>query len=398
VLHAKSPSKSTLKKVCIKSVLNAMVHRLNDTLGLISMTMRFDAGAMSLTQRRKGATLLKNGTSKCAQGGACAAAWKGAAPMGSDGKFGCAWTRMLPGWYLERGKAPNMCLRSYADAVSEHFKASGHWHSCLDIAAVWPGLSDSPQVGQFADRLSCGSQCEAEHGTKAGIYVDIGANIGTCVMQMLARLDVAQVVAFEPSPANLFYMTNSIFNRVQEGDPRVLKNLVLYPNAVGSERSMHTLYEQPGNAGNTGVNTTVMGKKMNGVSVETVTLDEVFMSGGAPPYIRLMKVDAQGYEVRILQGAQRLLASGAVNAMHIEVAPWWLSGQQASVVEYLSLLHVNMFDIRPARFSHYLSAEELAVLACDLDKNGTIMDMFALRSRVQEVVPRVALRCPLRVL
>jgi len=304
---------------------------------------------------------------------------------------------MKPGWYLGRGKAPNMCLRPYADAVSEHFRAVGFWHSCLDIAAAWPNLPDGSKSGKFADRLSCGKQCYPELGTTPGIYVDIGANIGTCVMQMLARLDVAQVVAFEPSPANLFYMTNSAFKRVQEGDPRILKNLVLYPNAVGSERSMHTLYEQPGNAGNTGVNTTVMGTKMDGVSVETITLDEVFMSKGPPPYIHLMKVDAQGYEVRILQGAQRLLASGAVNAMHIEVAPWWLTGQKASVVQYLSLLHVNMFDLRPTQFQGYLSTSELTELACNLDKNGTIVDMFALRSRVQEAVPRAPLRCQMRV-
>lgn len=39
------------KKFCIQSVLGALVHRLNDTQGLISMSMRFDAGAMSLAQK-----------------------------------------------------------------------------------------------------------------------------------------------------------------------------------------------------------------------------------------------------------------------------------------------------------------------------------------------------------
>jgi len=286
-----------------------------------------------------------------------------------------------------------MCLRSYPDAVSEHVKVHGNWHSCLDVASSWDTLPDASNSGHFTDRLSCGSQCTAEHGTKKGIYVDVGANIGACVMQMLSRLDVAQVVAFEPSPANLFYMTSSIMKRVQEGDQRVLPNLVLYPKALGSERSMHDLYEQPGNAGNTGVDTTVMGSKMKGVRVETVTLDEVFMSGGSPPYIRLMKVDAQGYEVKILQGAQRLLASGAVGAMHIEVAPWWLAGQKTSVAEYLSLLHVNNFDLRPGNFKQYLSTAQLTQLACNLDKNGTMVDMFALHNPAKPSTQREALRC-----
>jgi len=383
------------KKYCMKSVLNTMVHRLNDTLGLVSMTMRFDSGAMSLSQTHKVAPAVSKSTGGCTRAGACASAWNGTGPIGGDGNHQCSWMPMKPGWYLERGRAPDMCLREYPDAVTDHFKHHGYWHSCLDIASAWPTLPDGSKSGHFAERLSCGSQCDAEHGTKPGIYVDIGANIGTCVMQMLARLDVAQVVAFEPSPANLFYMTSSISKRVQQGDPRILKNLVLYPNPVGSERSMHTLYEQPGNAGNTGVNSTVMGQKMDGVKVETITLDEVFMGDGQlPPYIHLMKVDAQGYEVKILMGAQKLLASGAVNAMHIEVAPWWLAGQQASVVQYLSLLHENHFDLRPGTFSSYLSTTELTDLACNLDKNGTIMDMVALRSRTLEAVPRTPLKCP----
>jgi hypothetical protein len=39
------------KKFCINSVLGALAHRLNDTQGLISMSMRFDAGAMSALQK-----------------------------------------------------------------------------------------------------------------------------------------------------------------------------------------------------------------------------------------------------------------------------------------------------------------------------------------------------------
>jgi len=395
----KKPSGSADHKLCMKSVVHALTHRLNDTLGLISMTMRFDSGAMSLAQK-KGGSLLQNSTSQssskipgmCAQGGICEVVWDGKAPHGKDGKNVCEWKKMAPGWYLDGGKAPDLCLRSYPDAVSDHFKAQGFWHSCMDLAAAWNKLPDTSKAGQFADRLDCGGQCSSENGTKPGIYVDVGANIGTCVTQMLARQDVAQVVAFEPSPANLFYMTSSITKMIQ-GDARVAKNLLLYPNALGSERSMHTLSEQPGNAGNTGVNTTVMGAPMKGVQVETITLDQVFMSGSKPPYIHLMKVDAQGYEVKILQGGKRLLASGAVNAMHIEVAPWWLAAQKTSSVEYLSLLHVSMFDLRPTNSPTFLSTAELTKLACDLDKNGKMVDMFALRNRVQGSLARPPLRC-----
>merc|ERR1719183_1906953 len=145
-----------------------MAHRLNDTLGLISMTMRFDAGAMSLAQ--KAGSLLQNSTSKssagpsknkmpagdCSQGGDCEGVWDGKAVFGSDGTNVCSWKRMKPGWYLHGGKAPDMCLRSYTDFVSDQFKASGVFHSCLDVAAAWPNLPDGSQSGEFAKRLTCG--------------------------------------------------------------------------------------------------------------------------------------------------------------------------------------------------------------------------------------------------
>jgi len=41
------------KKFCIQSVIGALAHRLNDTQGLISMSMRFESGAMSLAQKKQ---------------------------------------------------------------------------------------------------------------------------------------------------------------------------------------------------------------------------------------------------------------------------------------------------------------------------------------------------------
>jgi len=302
---------------------------------------------------------------------------------------------MKADWYLNGGEAPEMCLRGYPDSVSDYFRQQGAWESCLDVASAW-ALPVSPIAGKFEDKMMCGGQCNIEHGAIPGIYVDVGANIGTCVAQMLARPDVSQVFAFEPSPANLFYMTSSIAKMIQRADlyPNAMSKLLLYPKALGSERSTHPLYEQPGNAGNSGVDAVPMGVEMEGVRIETITLDEVFMSGGSPPYIHLMKLDAEGYELKILKGGLQLLASGAINTMHIELAPWWLTAQNGTVREYLSLLHVNNYDLRPLTFTTFLSASELAQAACDLDKNGTFVDMLAVRNRARGEPPRGDLQCP----
>merc|ERR1719316_1225865 len=90
-----------------------------------------------------------------------------------------------------------MCLRNYSDVVSDQVKANGTWEDCPLLAALWASLPDrSRQFGAAARR--------------GKLYVDIGANIGACLLPMMARPDMKDALAFEPSPRNLFYLTNSI--------------------------------------------------------------------------------------------------------------------------------------------------------------------------------------------
>merc|ERR1740121_681568 len=132
---------------------------------------------------------------------------------------------------------------------------------------------------------------------------------------MLARPDVSHVVAFEPNPENLFYLTNSIL-----ANEDYTKKLSLYPTAVGSKKENCCLFMDPGNPGNTVVGRQAQRRmKREPVRVDTVTLDEVFFSGSKPSYIRLLKVDAQGLELDILRGASKLLHYGAVNAIAFEL-------------------------------------------------------------------------------
>jgi len=50
-----SQGNATKRRFCIQSVVDGLAHRLNDTQGLLSMSMRFEASAMSLAQKAKAA-------------------------------------------------------------------------------------------------------------------------------------------------------------------------------------------------------------------------------------------------------------------------------------------------------------------------------------------------------
>jgi len=51
--NATAQGNVTKRRFCIQSVVDGLAHRLNDTQGLLSMSMRFEASAMSLAQRAK---------------------------------------------------------------------------------------------------------------------------------------------------------------------------------------------------------------------------------------------------------------------------------------------------------------------------------------------------------
>ena len=106
------------------------------------------------------------------------------------------------------GVAPfRMCIRPQPDVMSNSIRNDGRWRDCDALLGLW---------------------------NASGLFLDIGANIGTCTLLMLAA--GARVAAFEPLPANLHYLTRSLFLQ-----PASFwrGRLSLYPVGLGRATSEH---------------------------------------------------------------------------------------------------------------------------------------------------------------
>ena len=79
-----------------------------------------------------------------------------------------------------------------------------------------------------------------------GIYFEIGANIGSCVMEMLLSTDDAKIVAFEPHPRNQFVLKSTIKRLPQELQRRV----AFFPIGLGDVSTTSTIFAAKGNMGN----------------------------------------------------------------------------------------------------------------------------------------------------
>lgn len=124
--------------------------------------------------------------------------------------------------------------------------------------------------------------------------VDVGANIGM-YSRFLARLAGSQgrVHAFEPAPEN--------FARLIE-NTAAFTNVTAIHAAVGNENGMTTLCLS--GSMNTDHHTYDCGDARSRLDVRIVRLDDYFRVGEK---INLIKIDVQGYEYRVLQGARRIM-------------------------------------------------------------------------------------------
>jgi FkbM family methyltransferase len=134
---------------------------------------------------------------------------------------------------------------------------------------------------------------------RPGAIVEVGANIGsqTVAIAKAARAAGADVVAFEPQP---FVFQNLCANLALNA----LGNVNAWPFACSDQPGFVWLksqdYQHTGNFGEV----SVQAQKINeGFQMPCVRLDDFL--GGRDVY--LMKIDVEGFELQVLQGARQIL-------------------------------------------------------------------------------------------
>jgi FkbM family methyltransferase len=175
------------------------------------------------------------------------------------------------------GKSAKICVHTMLDVVSDKIRKNKRWGDCDPLPALWNA---------------------SKTGAKNEVYVEIGANIGSCVMEMLLSTD-ANIVAFEPTPRNYQVLSRSIYVLGPEYQQRV----ALFPIALGSESVKSQVFSAEGNMGNSVVGKPIKDfekQQMNEpVDIYIERIDSVLSRNISIP---LMKLDAQGFECQILDG------------------------------------------------------------------------------------------------
>lgn len=147
--------------------------------------------------------------------------WNKEAPVPGLPTDACSW---IPINATSESVEFRMCIRPFSDVVSNVIRLQGRWIECDELLTEW--------------------QTNVATHRNDSIFVDVGANIGSCTL--LLSSNGVRSCSFEPSASNLFYFTSSLFH----GPASTRALTEVYPIALGEHRAVSTLFSQAGNLGN----------------------------------------------------------------------------------------------------------------------------------------------------
>jgi FkbM family methyltransferase len=146
------------------------------------------------------------------------------------------------------------------------------------------------------------------------VFCDVGANIGAFTSGLLARFPGAKIYAFEPQPQNFARLT-----RAGHPPERVRHDNI----ALGRAPGLITLYDRADHAGSAHASVyeeviaDIHRQAVTATEVRVDTLDNVAALYGLP-YIDYLKIDTEGNELAVLEGAAQLLREARIGYIHFE--------------------------------------------------------------------------------
>jgi len=169
--------------------------------------------------------------------------------------------------------------------------------------------------------------------------VDIGANFGYYTLIAADRVGKeGKVYAFEPEPGNYELLLKNIsLNHYQ--------TIVPLQQAVSNRRGTMNLFVDKRNLGAPSLAEKNVDRRQGIVAVETVSLDEFFNTDEGFGPIDFLKIDAQGAEGLIFEGARNCLKNDGLKIM-MEFWPQGLRNMGTDPLSLLRLIKSSGFTIK----------------------------------------------------
>jgi FkbM family methyltransferase len=210
-------------------------------------------------------------------------------------------------------------------------------HECeaYGIRSTWDGIWIFMEI--FQDEI----YEKVGRPRKGDIVLDIGAYMGMFTVKMAKLVgNAGRVVAVEPESKNLSYLRRNI-----EG----LNNVSVVGKAASSCTGKANLYISIASPCHT-----LISSHSDCTEVETTTVDEL-VSQMKLPRVDFVKIDAEGSELEILKGSEKVLAS---DNLKLAIAAYHdLPNGKPEMPEIVDYLKIRGFEIHTERGYVYAKKE-----------------------------------------
>lgn len=188
----------------------------------------------------------------------------------------------------------------------------------------WLPLDDLAVVRQFA---------------VGDVMLDIGANIGTTSIPRVLLGDFACAYAAEPNSDNYFCLVGNVLDNRVAG--RVLPDRVAISSADGTVRVRRSVKIGGHNILPSGAAVAEAAEEVPGLTVNT-WLERL---GVPPETVRFVKVDTQGWDLHVMQGASALLCRRDV-VWQIEVSPSMMKDAGSTLDDLCRLVRAHFTHVK----------------------------------------------------
>jgi FkbM family methyltransferase len=213
----------------------------------------------------------------------------------------------------------------------------------------WARLDVPNKMGRNGETL-VQAMVLARSGETNPVFFDVGANVGDWTLALLtqwrrSKVPKIRVHDFEPCEST----RKLLIERIDREDRDAAVTIV--PVAL-SDRSGHSTFYVIGAGAGRNSLYPVGGSTTQ--EVETVTLDDYCRSASIDR-IALLKIDTEGHDMLVMQGARSLLADRRVSVVQFEYNYLWVNARHylKDVFDFASPLGYTVAKITPAGVEPY---------------------------------------------
>jgi len=242
----------------------------------------------------------------------------------------CSWT-----YYRSGGKSLPMCVHPGNETVSRSINDIGFWNECREVSQLWLDASN--------------------YINDESVFLDIGANIGSCTMHLLLNTN-AKIIAFEPDPRNLFCLTSTLAGLDKEYQDRV----TLFPIGLGSDASHSFILGTKHNLGHSVISLLKHAhiNPVNQYEPEQVHIERLDSILDSKEFnVPVVKIDAEGFECNVVDGMGSILTD-SIHTIHTEVFHGELQRFSCGIGKYFEKLQAANFHVSKLNGFTYIATNQ----------------------------------------